>query len=94
MISQIFNIQVELLMFTFTLLLSIVPIIRSDLKSKGGQPPRIYGLGKVHKASIPVRPVLSMPGSPYYKIAAWVAKWLAGVPESNCQISSKKLLTS
>ncbi len=53
----------------------------SELKSKGGQPPRIYGLGKVHKASIPVRPVLSMPGSPYYKSASWPTKLLAAVPE-------------
>ena len=40
-----------------------------EIKSTGGQLPRLYGLAKVHKHDIPVRPVLSMPGSPYFKIA-------------------------
>ena len=31
------------------------------LKPKGSQPARLYGLAKVHKAAVPVRPVLSMP---------------------------------
>ena len=46
------------------------------MKSKGGQLPKLYGLAKVHKESAPVRPVLSMPGSPYYKLAEKVTKWL------------------
>ena len=65
--------------------------LKQELKSKGGQPPRIYRLAKVHKASVPVRPVLSKPGSPYYKIPSKVTKWLSVVPESNCQSSSKKI---
>lgn len=65
--------------------------LRLELKSQGGQPPRIYGLAKVHKVSVPVRPVLSMPGSPYYNIASKVTKWLSVVPESKCQSSSKKI---
>ena len=32
-----------------------------SIKSVGGQLPRLYGLAKVHKENIPVRPVLSMP---------------------------------
>ena len=31
------------------------------IKSVGGQLPRLYGLAKVHKENIPVRPVLSIP---------------------------------
>ena len=38
-------------------------------KSVGGQLPRLYGLAKVHKENTPVRPVLSMAGSPCYKLA-------------------------
>ena len=33
------------------------------LKPIGSQPARIYGLAKIHKKAVPVRPVLSMPGS-------------------------------
>ena len=58
--------------------------LREDLKSQGGHPPRLYGLAKVHKTSVPMRPVLSMPGSPYYSIAAKVTEWLSVVPESKC----------
>ena len=47
---------------------------------------RLYGLAKVHKKDIPVRPVLSMPGSAYHKVAIKVAEWLSVVPE--CQINS------
>ena len=33
-----------------------------QLKSRGGQPPRLYGLAKVHKQSVhPLKPVSSMP---------------------------------
>ena len=39
------------------------------VKSTGGQPPRLYGLAKVHKTTVPLWPVLSMPGSPYYQLA-------------------------
>ena len=62
-----------------------------ELKSMGGQPPRLYGLAKVHKNTVPVRPVLSMPGSPYYQVADAVTKWLSVVPQANIQCSSKKV---
>ena len=45
----------------------------------------------VHKGAIPLRPVLSMPGSPYYNIAETVTKWLSVVPESKSQCTSKKI---
>ena len=61
-----------------------------DMKSTGGQLPRMYGLAKVHKATVPVRPVLSMPGSPYYRIADKVTKWLLVIPESSINCSTKK----
>ena len=62
-----------------------------QLKSKGGQPARLYGTAKVHKTVIPLRPVLSMPGSPYYNTAQTVTKWLSVVPESKTQCTSKKV---
>ena len=56
------------------------------LKPRGSQPARLYGLAKVHKTSIPARPVLSMPGSCYFKVAEQVAEWLSVVDE--CKINS------
>ena len=61
------------------------------LKPIGSQPPRLYGLAKVHKANIPLRPVLSMPGSAYYGIAKQVADWLAVIPEAQINSSSKQI---
>ena len=56
------------------------------LKPTGSQPPRLYGLAKVHKNNIPMRPVLSMPGSAYHQITKQVEERLSTVPE--CQINS------
>ena len=63
----------------------------NQLKPMGSQPPRIYGLAKVHKSNVPVRPVLSMPGSAYYSIAKQVAEWLAVIPEAQINSSSKQI---
>ena len=53
---------------------------------RGSQPVRLYGLAKVHKKDIPVRPVLSIPGCAYHKVAIRVAEWLSVVP--GCKINS------
>ena len=57
----------------------------------GSQPPCLYGLTKVHKTGYPMRPVVSMPGSPYHNIAKQVAKWLSHVPECNINSSTEKI---
>ena len=62
----------------------------AQVKSIGGQAPRLYGLAKVHKTTIPMRPVLSMPGSPYYKLATKVTDWLSVLPEAKTNCSSRK----
>ena len=61
------------------------------MRSRGGQAPRLYGLAKVHKEDIPVRPVLSMPGSPYHAVAEYVADCLAKVPQCNINASTKEI---
>ena len=53
-----------------------------EMKSTGGQLPRLYELGKVHKNNAPLRSVLSMPGSPYCKIPEKIKDWFSAVPES------------
>ncbi|XP_066933903.1 uncharacterized protein [Clytia hemisphaerica] len=65
-----------------------------DIKPIGSQPPRLYGLAKIHKPLIPLRPVLSMPGSAYYKIAKKVADWLSVVEECQINTSSQSLSQS
>ena len=64
--------------------------LSNEMKSKGGQLPKLYGLAKGHKESVPVRPVLSMPGSPYYKLAEKVTKWISVIPESKINCSTQK----
>ena len=44
--------------------------------------------------NIPPRPVLSMPGSPYHKIAQKVTKWLSVVPESKLNSYTQKTVGS
>ncbi|XP_066920782.1 uncharacterized protein [Clytia hemisphaerica] len=61
------------------------------LKPIGSQPPRLYGLAKIHKNGIPIRPVLSMPGSPYFNIAKQIADWLSAVPECKIDSSTKEI---
>ena len=72
--------------------------INEDLYQKlspvGSQPPRLYGLAKVHKKNTPMRPVLSMPGSAYYKIAKEVTQWLSNVKECQIQCSTKLICDS
>ena len=62
------------------------------LRSKGGQPPRLYGLAKVHKPEVPVRPVLSMPGSPYDNLGTIVTNWLSVIPESQIRCTNKQVV--
>ena len=60
----------------------------------GGQLPRLYGLAKVHKKNIPLRPVLSMLGSPCHEIAQKVAEWLSLIPESKINSYTRKTVGS
>ena len=62
------------------------------LKPIGSQPPRLYGLAKIHKPDVPLRPVLSMPGSAYYKIANQVAESV--VEECKINYSTKSIVDS
>ena len=61
------------------------------MKPIGSKAPRLYGLAKVHKKHIPLRPVLSMPGSPYYNIGKFLSQYLARVPECNIQTSTEEI---
>ncbi len=47
------------------------------IRPTGSQRPKLYGLPKTHKQDIPLRPILSMIGSPQHGLA----KWLCGALE-------------
>ena len=50
----------------------ITPDIHISLKPIGSYIPRIYGIPKVHKLDIPLRPMLSICYSPQHKLAQWL----------------------
>ena len=62
-----------------------------QIRPRGSQPARLYGLAKVHKNNIPMRPVLSMPGSAYHKVALYVAKCLSIVPQCKINASTEQI---
>ena len=61
--------------------------IESDLAKKlttyNGVAPRIYGLPKVHKASIPLRPIVCNNIAPSYKISKFLTEIISNVTNSN-----------
>ena len=60
-------------------------ILFNSMRPRGSQPARLHGLAKVHKG-VPMRPILSMPGSAYHRVALKVTEWLSVVEE--CKINS------
>ena len=72
----------------------ISDVLFERMRPVGSQPPRLYGLAKVHKENTPMRPVLSMPASAYYKVAKQVATWLSFVPECQIECSTKTICDS
>src|SRR5690606_9946505 len=47
------------------------------LHATGSQIPRFYGLPKVHKNSVPLRPIVSFINSPTYNLSKFVSKLLS-----------------
>ena len=61
------------------------------LKCTGSQPARLYGLAKVHKKDIPLRPVLSLPGSAYDKLNKWLSTFFEKIPGANIETSTERM---
>ena len=48
---------------------SLTEEIRRRLSPAGSRPPRLYGLPKIHKDGVPLRPIVSNIGAPTYQLA-------------------------
>ena len=60
-------------------------ITAKTLTPTGCSIPRLYGLPKVHKTDAPLRPILSMIGSPQHRLAKFLAQVLKPVQEYYCK---------
>lgn len=57
--------------------------------TRSSQIPRLYGLPKLHKTNIPLRPILSMSGSPVHSLSRWLVDKLKPVQEFFTQFTVK-----
>jgi len=46
--------------------------VYKELNPSGSRPPRLYGLPKIHKGGVPMRPIISNIGAPTYKLAKYL----------------------
>ena len=53
------------------------------LRPKGSKPPLIYGLPKVHKLDVPLRPIVSCIGSPTYDLSKYISKIISPLAGSS-----------
>ncbi|XP_017489302.1 PREDICTED: uncharacterized protein LOC108377546, partial [Rhagoletis zephyria] len=56
---------------------------RNNLSCKTANPPKIYGLPKIHKEGIPLRPICSSISSPSYNLCKYVVRVLKNVTMSS-----------
>ena len=64
---------------------SISGDLSKELVPKCARIPVLYGLPKIHKADVPVRPILSMRGCAVHKLAGWLALSLLPVRRTLCR---------
>ena len=50
-----------------------------QLHSSAGQVPRLYGLPKVHKQDVPLRPIVSFVSSPTYQLSKFLTSLLSPI---------------
>ena len=62
--------------------------VYQKMRSTGAQPVRLYDLAKVHKNGIPLRPVLSIPGSSYCSLNKFLTPLFDKVPGANIETST------
>ena len=50
----------------------LTPLIYNNIRTTGSQRPRMYQFPKTHKASVLLRPILSMISSSQHELAKWL----------------------
>ena len=61
--------------------------IYEKIRPSGTIVPRLYGLPKIHKPDVPLRPILDMCNSPYHATAKWLAEILEPLRRQLCVFS-------
>ena len=51
--------------------------LRDRLRPTAYRPPKFYGLSKIHKPDVPLRPIVSYIGSPTYNLAKYVTRLIS-----------------
>ncbi|VDM05548.1 unnamed protein product [Schistocephalus solidus] len=59
------------------------------LRPVGTHIPRLYGLPKIHKEGLTVRPILDMRNSPNHAIAKWLAEKLKPIQRQRAPLSDR-----
>ena len=64
-----------------------------ELIPSGSQPGKLYGIAKVHKTNVPLRPVVSMVGTPEYKLAKYLDNLIKPhIPNTNLLRSTENFI--
>ena len=66
----------------------ISDVLYERLRPSGSLPPRIYGLPKIHKDGVPLRPIVSCIKSPTYQLAKHIAQLISPLAGSTGKIAT------
>ncbi|CAH3046530.1 unnamed protein product, partial [Pocillopora meandrina] len=58
-------------------------VVYNKIRPRHKQPPRIYGLPKIHKADVPLRPIVSCVNTFAYDLSAYLANILSPLTEKS-----------
>nr|VZI00812.1 unnamed protein product [Spirometra erinaceieuropaei] len=58
--------------------------VRLAIKPVDAAAPRFYGLPKVHKSGVPLRPIVSLSGAPTFNLAQWLFRNLRSLTSNAC----------
>ena len=78
--QQVFNKQLKIILKDF-------PELESKFKAFMPSLPRMYGLPKLHKENVPMRPIVSTNNSSEYKLCSWISKRLSSCTNKICNTS-------
>ncbi|KAK5645193.1 hypothetical protein RI129_006493 [Pyrocoelia pectoralis] len=67
-----FNIKVRHLVFSYRDILSSFNTNYKSILVMNPRPPLLYGLPKIHKPNVPIRPVVSFLNTPASKLTSWL----------------------